>query len=195
MGFGFRISRLVFVVADMSPSSAKILLTGPPGCGKTTAVVRIVERLDSHKAAGFYTQEIRDSSKRVGFRWRRLGGVEGILAHVNIKSRYKVGRYGVDIAEFERSVVPVLDAERAGIELFVIDEIGKMECLSKKFVDAVRLLLASDKCVLATVAQKGTGFIQEVKSRPDVTLLNLTRARCAETIDEILQALPFVTKT
>jgi len=175
----------------MSPTSAKVLLTGPPACGKTTAVIHIVERLASHKVAGFCTQEIRDNGKRVGFRWRRLAGAEGILAHVNIKNCYKVGRYGVDIAEFERSVVPVLDADRAGIDLFVIDEIGKMECLSKKFVDAVRLLLASDKCVLATVAQKGHGFIQEVKSRPDVTLFNLTRSRCAETIDEILQMLPF----
>jgi len=172
-------------------SSVKILLTGPPGCGKTTAVMRIVERLDPHKAAGFYTHEIRIDGVRKGFGWKRLDGPEGILAHVNIKSCYKVGRYGVDIAEFERSVVPVLDADRAGIELLLIDEIGKMECLSKKFVDAVQLLLASDKCVLATVAQKGRGFIQQVKSRPDVTLLNLTRGRCAEVIDEILQMLPF----
>ena len=175
----------------MPSNSVKILLTGPPGCGKTTAVMRIVERLASHKVAGFCTQEIRDSGKRVGFRWRRLGGVEGILAHVNIKGCYKVGRYGVDIAKFERSVVPVLDADRCGIELFVIDEIGKMECMSETFIAAVHGLLASDKCVLATVAQKGRGFIQQVKSRPDVTLLNLTRSRCAEAIDEILQMLPF----
>jgi len=179
------------VVADMSPSSVKILLTGPPGCGKTTAVIRIVERLDPHKTAGFYTHEIRIDGVRKGFGWKRLDGPEGTLAHIDIRGPLKVGKYGVDVAELERRVVPALDAANARAELFVIDEIGKMECLSKKFVDAVQLLLASDKCVLATVAQKGRGFIQEVKSRPDVTLFNLTRGRCAGTIDEILQMLPF----
>lgn len=70
------------MVADMAPSSAKILLTGPPGCGKTTAVIRIVERLDPHKAAGFYTHEIRIDGVRKGFGWKRLDGPEGTLAHV-----------------------------------------------------------------------------------------------------------------
>lgn len=179
------------MAADMSPSSVKILLSGPPGCGKTTAVIRIVEQLDPRNAVGFYTHEIRIDAVRKGFGWKRLDGPEGTLAHIDIRGPLKVGKYGVDVAGFERRVVPVLDAANAGAELFVIDEIGKMECLSKKFVDAVQLLLASNKCVLATVAQKGHGFIQEVKSRPDVTLLNLTRSRCAETIDEILQMLPF----
>jgi nucleoside-triphosphatase THEP1 len=40
----------------MASGSVKILLTGLPGCGKTTAVMRIVENLDSEKLAGFYTQ-------------------------------------------------------------------------------------------------------------------------------------------
>ena len=182
------------MVADMSPSSAKILLTGPPGCGKTTAVMRIVEQLDPHKAAGFYTHEIRIDGVRKGFGWKRLDGPEGTLAHIDLRGPLKVGKYGVDVAEFERRVVPVLDVANVCAELFVIDEIGKMECLSEKFIAVVRRLLASDKCVLATVARKGHGFIQEVKSHPDVTLLNLTRSRCAETIDEILQALPFVRK-
>ncbi|MHC4744175.1 MAG: nucleoside-triphosphatase, partial [Planctomycetota bacterium] len=87
----------------------KILLTGPPGCGKTTAIKRIVEKLEPEKVAGFYTQEIREHGQRSGFRWARLDGREGTLAHVNIKGPSRVGKYGVDIADFEESVVPVLD--------------------------------------------------------------------------------------
>ncbi len=175
-------------------SSTKILLTGLPGCGKTTAVMKVVEQLPAGRAAGFYTQEIREAGKRKGFRWRRLDGAEGILAHVDFKSRCKVGRYGVDIAGFERSVVPVLDVERSDVELFVIDEIGKMECFSEKFITAVRRLFASQKCVLATVAQKGAGLIREVKAYPGVSLFTLTRDGRAETINEILQVLPFAKK-
>jgi len=174
----------------MASKPVKILLTGPPACGKTTAIRRIVEKLDPGKVAGFYTEEIRENGKRKGFGWKRLDGPEGMLAHVDIRGPLKVGKYGVNIADFERSVVPVLDIGQVDAELFVIDEIGKMECLSKKFVDAVGVLLASDKCVLATVAQKGGGFIREIKQRPDVLLLNLTRDNCDRRITEILGMMP-----
>jgi nucleoside-triphosphatase len=170
-------------------SGTKILLTGLPSCGKTTAVMKVVEQLPAGRAAGFYTQEIREAGKRKGFRWRRLDGAEGILAHVDFKSRCKVGSYGVDIAGFERSVVPVLDVERSDVELFVVDEIGKMECFSEKFIAAVRSLLASDKAVLATVAQKGGGFIREVKDHPGVTLITLTSGNREEVIAAVSERL------
>ena len=46
----------------MSHKSAKILLTGLPGCGKTTAIMNIIANLDCEKIAGFYTQENRDKT-------------------------------------------------------------------------------------------------------------------------------------
>lgn len=178
----------------MSPKSAKILLTGLPGCGKTTAIMKIIASLECEKVAGFYTQEIRDNNHRKGFRWKRLDGAAGILAHVDIKGRFKIGKYGVDVADFEKAVVPFLDAERTDAKLFVIDEIGKMECFSEKFVAAARRLFASDKSVLATVARKGAGFISEVKNYPGTQLFKLTRENRDKTIDEILQLLSFQEK-
>ena len=175
----------------MSSKSAKIMLTGLPGCGKTTAIMNIIASLDCEKVAGFYTQEIRENNNRKGFRWKRLDGTTGILAHVDIKGRFKLGKYGIDVTDFEKSVVPVLDVERTDAELFVIDEIGKMECFSEKFVAAARRLFASDKSVLATVARKGTGFISEVKNYPGTQLFKLTRENRDKTIDEILQLLLF----
>lgn len=175
----------------MLPSCPKVLLTGLPGCGKTTAVMRIVENLPSVKVAGFYTQEIREDDTRKGFRWTRLDGPTGILAHVNVKSRFKVGKYRVDVAGFEQAVVPILDADRSDAELFIIDEIGKMECFSQKFVAAVRRLFDSDKSVLATVAKKGPGLISEVKKHSGTELITLTRDNRDQIVAEILRALPF----
>jgi nucleoside-triphosphatase len=172
--------------------SAKILLTGFPGSGKTTAVMQILENLNCKKVAGFYTQEIREAGLRKGFGWTRLDGVSGILSHVDIKGRFKVGKYGVDVAGFEKSVVPVLDIDQTDVGLYVIDEIGKMECLSKKFVIAVRRLFASDKSVLATVAKKGAGLIAEVKNYPGIQLFKLTHQEYDRIIGEILQSLAFL---
>jgi nucleoside-triphosphatase len=173
----------------MSSKSNKVLLTGVPGCGKTTAIIQIMENLKDIKAAGFYTQEIRQNNKRKGFTWTRLDGATGILAHVNTKSPYKVGKYGVDVSGFERSVVPILDINCSDAELFIIDEIGKMECFSKKFVTAVRRLFESDKSLLATVARKGTGLISEVKNFPGTKLFSLTSQNHDKIIAEILRIL------
>ena len=176
----------------MSSKSAKILLTGLPGCGKTTAIMKIVTELGCSIVAGFYTEDIRKGKIRKGFRFKRLDGAGGIFAHVDIKSRCKVGKYGVDVTGFEKNVVPILDVEQSNVGLFVIDEIGKMECFSEKFVAAVRRLFASDKSVLATVARKGSGFISDVKNYPGAQLFNLTHENCEKTMAEILKILSFL---
>jgi nucleoside-triphosphatase len=178
----------------MITRSAKILLTGLPGCGKTTAVIKILKNLNCERAAGFYTQEIREGDKRKGFRWSRLDGATGKLAHIDIKGPFRVGKYGVDVTGFERAVVPVLDTEQTDAELYILDEIGKMECLSGKFVTAARRLFDSEKPVLATVAQKGSGLISEVKKYTNIQLFKLTSGNRDKTIAEIAQILSFLNK-
>jgi nucleoside-triphosphatase len=176
----------------MPSKSAKILLTGLPGCGKTTAMIQIAKGLEHIKVVGFYTEEIREENSRKGFRWRRLDGAEGILAHIDIKSPFKVGKYHVDVAGFEKSVVPLLDIDKTDTDIFIIDEIGKMECMSEKFVAAVRRLFASEKSALATVAQKGAGLISEVKNCPGTKLFHLTHQNRDKIISEIWEILSFL---
>jgi nucleoside-triphosphatase len=174
----------------MARESQKILLTGPPGCGKTTAIMKIVSALkDRRKMAGFYTEEIREAGQRKGFRWHRLDGRTGVLAHVDIKGPYRVGKYGVDIESFDGEAVSVLDPRAAGVDLFVVDEIGKMECFSDAFVATIRRLLRTPKSILATVAQKGPGLIQEAKSYPGVQLLHLSTANRNEIAQQVIDLL------
>lgn len=59
--------------------------------------------------------------------------------------------------------------------LIVIDEIGKMELFSKRFHTLIRNVLDTNKLLLASIALQGKGFIQEIKQRPDVHLLKVTR--------------------
>jgi nucleoside-triphosphatase len=176
----------------MSTKPVKILLTGMPGCGKTTAVTKIVAGLKDANLAGFYTEEIRQNNIRKGFHWTTLAGETGILAHVDFKGPFKVGKYGVDVAGFEKSVLSVLDPETTNADLFVIDEIGKMECFSQKFIAAVRRLLTSDTSLLVTVARKGTGLIRQVKNHPGTKICNLTPDNRNKTVDDILQILSFL---
>jgi nucleoside-triphosphatase len=156
---------------NWSPSPAKnLLLAGPPGCGKTTVVRRVVQRLSHLRLAGFYTQEIRDHDRRVGFEAVGLRGGSVVLAHADFRGLRRVGRYGVDVAGLESLIKTELQRPAADVDLYVIDEIGKMECLSGVFVDAARLALDSPAPILATVPAEGGGFARQVTTRPDVEI-------------------------
>jgi nucleoside-triphosphatase len=164
----------------------KTLITGKPGVGKTTLVQKIIERMRSVKIVGFYTAEIRSTGSRLGFELQGINGKRRILAHVDIDSQYRVGRYGVDIDGFE-VFLNTLDLLDPDVELIVIDEIGKMELFSSCFQHLVRNVLNSDKQVLATIPLKGNEFIREIKQRSDIHLFEVThgnRDRLPEAIIE-----------
>ena len=152
-----------------------LLLTAPPGAGKTTLVRRVAARLDALRVAGFTTEEIREGGRRLGFRIVELEGRGRVMAHVDLPGPARVGRYGVDVRAIEEAAARSLTPDPA-VDLYVVDEIGKMECLAEGFVAAMRALLDSDRRVLATIARKGGGFIAEVKRRADVELWEFTAA-------------------
>jgi len=153
------------------PRSPVILLTGRPGIGKTTVIRRLAGLLTGRTIAGFYSEEIRAAGRRLGFGLSTFSGVTGVLAHVKMRSPHRVGRYGVDCGAFER--IALAELARPA-DVLLIDEIGKMECFSARFVEALRKSLGQSRPVVATVALSGSGFIAEVKRRPDVELWQAT---------------------
>lgn len=159
----------------MSGSIKNLLLTGEPACGKTTVVRRVLERLGDLRLAGFYTQEIRREGNRIGFQVIGLSGARVTLAHVLFASEQLVGRYGVDLAKFEPLVEEELKKPLGEVNLFILDEIGKMECFSRRFVSLTRNLLDGSVPVLATVGYKGRGFLTEVKMRRDIRLITVSK--------------------
>lgn len=148
-----------------------VLITGNPGVGKTTIVQRSIALLANFESAGFYTVEVRESGSRVGFDIVTLDGKRGILARVSSGAVPRVGRYTVDVRAFESLALPSL-WEGAG--LYVVDEIGRMECFSVKFVERIHELLNDRSRLLATVAAKAGGFPAEMRGRNDVVVLQAT---------------------
>ena len=148
------------------------LLTGSPGVGKTSVIRQAVTRLE---AGGFYTEEIRESGERQGFKLVTLDGKSAMLARVDLKSTHRVGKYGVDIAGLESVGVAALRRAIQEEPVVVIDEIGKMELFSEAFRQAVLEALESGKKVLGTIMLKSHPWADEIKRRPEVNLVWLSR--------------------
>jgi nucleoside-triphosphatase len=151
-----------------------LLITGLPGVGKTTLIKKLSEALKRFDPVGFYTEEIREGGERKGFEMISLDGRRGLLSHKNIRSPYHVGQYKVDIKSFE-DFLGAISFFNPLTRLIIIDEIGKMECLSDPFKRLLREILDSEKWVIVTIALKGSGLIAEVKGREDVKLFEITK--------------------
>ncbi len=165
-----------------------ILLTGRPGVGKTTVIKKVLERLPG-RAGGFYTAEIREHGRRQGFKIITLDGREGILAHVSIEGPKRVSKYGVDLTSLESIGVEAIRRAIAEDDYVVIDEIGKMELFSAEFKAAVREAIASDAIVLGTITWRPHPWADEIKSHPQVTVLEVTRENREAMVERVLTLL------
>lgn len=164
-----------------------ILITGPPRCGKSTLIEKIVSNIE-RPVTGFFTREIRERGKRVGFSINTLDGREGILAHQNIDSQFNVGKYGVNLNDIDSIAVPSMIPARKE-EIIVIDEIGRMECFSHLFRETVLRALGSPNWIIGSIAQKGDPFIQKIKCRDDVMVIEITPQNRNAAVNKVLKLL------
>ena len=174
-----------------------LLLTGDPGVGKTTVLMKAVSVLKEkgYCVGGMISREAHEEGTRVGFEILDLNsGRRGCLAHVNQKAGPQVGKYRVNMEDLDFiGAKAIADAvEKCGI--IAIDEIGPMELFSEKFKEAARKALESPKPVLAVVHWKVTDkLVNEAKSREDSETFTVTqenRDKLPETI--VQKALNFL---
>lgn len=168
-----------------------ILLTGKPGVGKTSVIKKILP-LVGMDAGGFFTEEIRVMERRMGFRIVTLDGTDGILAHIECNSNYKVGKYRVDLDSFEKVAIPALENAIKNKSIVVIDEIGTMELFSMRFKELVSKILNSEKTLLCTIKENGDAFTEDIKKRKDVTLVTVNyenRETLPEKVFEMLRTM------
>ncbi len=165
-----------------------IFLTGLPCTGKTSLIKEIVKELKG-KQGGFYTSEIKEKNKRIGFKIENFNGKSGVLAHVDFKSPYRISKYGVNLKDLNEIGTDSIEKAMRESEFIVVDEIGKMELLSPRFKKVVLNALETNKKIIGTIKLKYDYFTTEIKKRKDTQIFELTKTNREEIKRKILKLL------
>ncbi|MEO0230431.1 MAG: nucleoside-triphosphatase [candidate division WOR-3 bacterium] len=166
-----------------------IVIRGEPGSGKTTICKNLINKIDDLKLrpCGFITTEIRDSKgERIGFEVQTLDGKKAIFSSVFIQSNYKVGKYRVDIGSFEKLAIPALEKfASCDCSLLIVDEVGKMELLSKNFLTKIKEVLtihSKGSLILTLPVSNFHPLIEEISSKADWSFFTTRKNKRSEEV-------------
>uniref|UniRef100_A0A8C5ME80 Nucleoside-triphosphatase, cancer-related n=1 Tax=Leptobrachium leishanense TaxID=445787 RepID=A0A8C5ME80_9ANUR len=166
-----------------------VFLTGPPGIGKTTLIQKASEVLTSSgiSTEGFFTEEVRQGGRRIGFDVVTLSGKRGTLSRIGSSVSVRPSD-SVQLLCFA-ALLTVSKETSTQKTVCVIDEIGKMELFSESFIHVVRKTLeCAGAVILGTIPVpkgKPLPLVEEIRRRPDVKVFTITK----ENRDRILQDL------
>ena len=170
-----------------------VFFTGRPGIGKTTAVLRVVEKLREAglRVGGMVSREMRVGGKRVGFEIIDLStGRRGTLAHVNQPQGPRVGKYRVCLEDLDEVGVGSIRRAIDEADVVVIDEVGPMELFSQRFKEVVREAVGCGKHVVGTIHQRVSDkLVVELKKSPRVRVVELTEFNRDHVPQEVAEAI------
>jgi nucleoside-triphosphatase len=151
-----------------------LLLTGPAGVDRATVLREAAEILDGWRLTGFTTERIESDDRR-GYRSVSVGdGPNVLIARTDDPSEPRVDGCAVDVAAIDEIASATLRVDPEEVDAVLVDEIGRMTCLSSQFLDSMTDLLDAPVPVVATVAEEGNGLIAEVKNRPEAMVGEVT---------------------
>jgi len=155
-----------------------IFITGSPGIGKTTVLLRTVEALKNmgFRVGGMLSREVREGGTRVGFEIVDFETERrGWLAHVNQPDGPLVSKYRVNLRDLETIGAVSIRNAVAKAQIVIVDEIGPMELFSQAFIEAVVQAINSDKPVLGVIHHRARNpLIDSVKTREDAEIIEVT---------------------
>ncbi|EJE7233471.1 MAG: nucleoside-triphosphatase [Clostridium sp.] len=147
-----------------------LFLTAPSGTGKSTIIEKILCRLNV-SIGGFQVKRYLNKKREMCF---------DMISLMDKKSNNIIGecmenkKTLPNLYTFENKGVEILNTSLTNSDLIILDEIGFLEEKAEKFKSSVRNILNSDKVVLGVLKEFDSPFLNEIRSRKDITLLNVT---------------------
>ncbi len=165
-----------------------IFITGIPGVGKTTLLKKLAHDLSMLVIKGFHKEKIVEDNSIRGYRVVSFDNKEQILAHLFIEGPNKMDGFGVNIEGFEKFILPQIKSIEM-VDLFIFDEIGKIECMSESFCAEFIKLLDAAVPVISTYSHHSAFKFKELKKRKDTTFLQMTSKNRDDIWKQVLLAI------
>ncbi len=165
-----------------------LFLTGRIQVGKSTLLQRWLARTDV-RTGGFFTKKEPERDGCIYVHILRAGNDDSFrddnilfdCLHRNKKDA---------VARFNRLGTAYLE-KTDSCQLIIMDEIGYMETEAEDFKKAVIRILDGSVPVIGVLRKDSSPFIDSIKSRPDVTVIEVTE----ENRDELAKTLPGILKS
>jgi nucleoside-triphosphatase len=177
-----------------------LLVTGAPGTGKTTVLLKTAEDLKrkGYSVGGMLSREVRSNGNRIGFEILNLNsGRKGWLASVHQKQGPQIGKYRVNLDDLNIIGVDAIVKAAENCDVVVVDEIGPMEFFSEQFREAVRKIAKGKKLAVCTIHWKmSDSLLESMRKREDAQIYVVTyenRGHLHEAM--VLKALDFLAET
>ncbi|MDI6798542.1 MAG: NTPase [Candidatus Aenigmarchaeota archaeon] len=167
--------------------SKVIFISGPPRSGKSTVLIKTIELLKQRglKVGGVITPEMRKEGKRIGFSVKDVySGEEGILACTGVHGKPRLGKYSVNLKDFERVALKALDFAIKECDIICVDELAPMEMFSQDFRKIIAKLFKTNKPILVAVHRS---LIKNYEKQGKV--IWVTRNKVNEIVDDIITKL------
>ena len=167
------------------------VLTAPPKTGKSTAIKKIINMLGTKNCCGFYTKEMIEDGRRVGFKIVTLNGKEGILADVSYDGEYRIGKYGVNLKEFEKVALTELESiiNADNDKYVIIDEIGPMQLFSDKYKELLLKIASTDKKIIGTAFYESYDWLDDFKKLDNVELIEINEMNRNDVPMEVVEKI------
>ena len=154
-----------------------ILISGDVGSGKTRLLETILSETPGERS-GFITKPKIVGDIVSGFEIIASTDVRCAFADVTFTEHRRVGKYGVHVQRFNAILSSLASYSKHSYRPFLyMDEIGALQLVSGIFPYFVRLFLEAPNPFIGTIPHDSVQhkLIDEIKQRPDVTLLELTK--------------------
>jgi nucleoside-triphosphatase THEP1 len=165
-----------------------VFITGVPGVGKTTLLKKLAHDLSMLVIKGFYKEKIVEEDVTRGYRVVSFDYRDQILAHLFIEGPNKIDGFGINIEGFEKFIIPQVENTTL-VDLFIFDEIGRMECISQNFCSAFLKLLDAPVPVIASYSHHSSFKIDDLKKRKDTTFMQMTSKNRDDIWKQVLLAI------
>lgn len=160
-----------------------ILLSGPPGVGKSTLLRKLYAGIPSDDVAAILSGEIRVDGHRQGFTIQSDRGAAGILASPELPGEPRFGtvmpngqrRLGLSLTHLEAVVCREIELRLPQVRVVILDEIGPMQAESARFRHLVERLITSTVFVVASIGLQDHDWLASLRNDPRFPLLEVSR--------------------